>query len=82
MLLLVSQSPSQMLCDSYHNSHVVFLYGVTWFEILDVHIVLGAGDVRAFGFTESRDMVFYNPFHELTVSSYCKDQGCALKVLF
>lgn len=71
-----------MVCDSYQNSHVMFLYGMTWLEILNVDVVLRAVDVRAFGFTESRDTIYYNPFHELAVSSHCKDQGCALKVLF
>lgn len=69
------------MCDSYHNSRVMFLYGMTRLEISDVHVVLGAEDVRAFSFTESRDMIYCNPFRELAVSSHCKDQGCASKAL-
>lgn len=38
-----------MVCESSHNSHVMFLYGMTWLDISDVYVVLGAEDVRAFG---------------------------------
>lgn len=71
-----------MVCDSYHKCHVMFLCGMTWLEISDVHVVLGAEDVRAFWFSECRDMIYYNPFRELVASSHCKDQGRASKVLF
>lgn len=43
------RGPPQMVCDSYHISHVMFSCGMTWLEISDVLIVLEAEDVRPFG---------------------------------
>lgn len=71
-----------MVCESSHNSHVMFLYGRTWLDIPDVHVVLGAEDVRAFGSLSLGITIYYNPFHKQAVSSHYKDQGCASKVLF
>lgn len=44
-----------MVCESSHNSHVMFLYDMTWLDISDVCVVLGAEDMRGFLFTESKD---------------------------
>lgn len=44
-----------MVCESSHNSHVIFLYGMTWLDVSDVYVLLGGEDVRGFLFTESRD---------------------------
>lgn len=82
MMLPVPQSFPQMVCESSHNSHVMFFYGTTWLDISDVYVVLGAEDVRAFRSLSLRIAIYYNPFHKQAVNSYYKDQGCASKVLF
>lgn len=71
-----------MVCESSHNSHVMFLYGRTRLDISDVHVVLGAEDVRGFGSLSLGITIYYNPFQKQAVSSHYKDQGCASKVLF
>lgn len=69
-----------MVCESSHNSHIMFLYGMTWLDISDVYVVLGAEDVRAFR-SLSLGITIYYPLHKF-VNSYYKDQECASKVLF
>lgn len=69
-----------MVYESSHNSHVMFLYGMTWLGIPDVCVVLGAEDVRAFCSLSLRIAIYHNPFHKQAVSSHYKDLGYASKI--
>lgn len=71
-----------MVCESSHNSRVMVLYGMTWFDISDVCVVLGAEDGRDFHSLGLGITIYYNPFHKQAVNSHYKHQDCASKLLF